>query len=106
MSGCHRRRTLPRGRGALNRAASMAARVTRWRRLAVGLAVLMAAVVPSRPLSASTSLLASHAPPLVAAPSYFRPLVVHGKTSPLARSKYVSLTELSDTCTAARLALA
>ena len=83
----------------------MAGRVTRWRRFSVGSAALVAALVPSRSLSASTSLLASHKAPLVAPPSYFRPVVVGGKTFPLARSNYLSLIEINDNWHALRLRL-
>ncbi len=54
----------------------------------------MAALVPSRaPSASSATLSASHRAPLVAAPSYFRPVIVSGKAFPLARSNYLSLIE-------------
>jgi len=76
------------------------------RRLAVGGAILVAALVPSQAPSASSATLpASHRPPLVAAASYFRPVVVGGKTFPLARSNYLSLIEINNNWHALRLRL-
>jgi murein DD-endopeptidase MepM/ murein hydrolase activator NlpD len=78
-------------------------RVNRRRRLAVGSAILVAALVPSQPLSASSTLLASLETPLVADPSYFRPVMVGGKTFPVARSNYLSLIEINNNWHALRL---
>ena len=83
----------------------MGVRVNRRRRLAVGSAILVAALVSSQPLSASSTLLASHETPLVADPSYFRPVIMGGKTFPVARSNFLSLIEINNNWHALRLRL-
>jgi murein DD-endopeptidase MepM/ murein hydrolase activator NlpD len=84
----------------------MAAPVHRWRPLAVGSAVLAASLSTFQvPSASSTTLPAGHRSPLVAAPSYFRPVVAGGKTFPVARSNYLSLIEINNNWHALRLRL-